>query len=646
MRILSLKLENFQGVTDKLFEFENGSNYSIFGDNATGKTTVYNAFTWLLTGNSSTGIKSFSPKTVAAHGLNHSVEAVILNDSTNEKIVLKRNFHEVYKKKRGSVTETFSGHATDYYINDVPQKEKDFNETVVDLFGSPEQIKALTMPFYFSESMKWDDRRKILIDICGDVSDEDVFESNKDLSDLRLVLENRTVDDMRSILAARRTKLNKDMESIPVRIDEANKSIPETEGDPLELKESIREREQEIEALKLKKVEIQKRSINTELSTKIAEKNAEIEKARTVYLRNQNEELTNYRSKISNVENCIRDGERKRFEYETKVNAIKSEIERMTRNRNELAEEFKKTSEMVWDEGNEICPTCGQKLPAERIEELREQFNLDKSNKLERIRELGKKNSKDLISEKEKELEDAEGQLNEILTYVMTMKVQLDQEKKGAPAEISFETTKIYSELKKGLDALNDGNLVDVDEKMQEELDEIRSHIEKEESVISEEKEMLSRFDLAEKQKARVAELEEELKGLAKDYEETEKELYLCELFTKCKVSLLDEKINQRFKHVRFKLFDEQINGGIKDNCEVLIPCGEKLIPFAYANNASRINAGLEIISTLSDAWNISIPVFVDNAESVSHLDKCEMMQVIRLVVSEKDKELRLVKEA
>lgn len=103
---------------------------------------------------------------------------------------------------------------------------------------------------------------------------------------------------------------------------------------------------------------------------------------------------------------------------------------------------------------------------------------------------------------------------------------------------------------------------------------------------------------------------------------------------------MLDERINSRFKTLKFKLFHEQQNGGIQEVCKVLIPCESGLVDYEKANNAARINAGLEIIAALSEHYGISLPVFVDNAESVTALDSIDN-QVIRLVVSEADKQLR-----
>lgn len=105
---------------------------------------------------------------------------------------------------------------------------------------------------------------------------------------------------------------------------------------------------------------------------------------------------------------------------------------------------------------------------------------------------------------------------------------------------------------------------------------------------------------------------------------------------------MLTERINSKFKSVRFRLFQDQVNGGVKDDCEVLVPTAEGvLVPYTFANNAARINAGLEIIGALSAHWGLTMPVFIDNAESITHITSLPS-QVVRLVVSEADSRLRL----
>jgi hypothetical protein len=158
---------------------------------------------------------------------------------------------------------------------------------------------------------------------------------------------------------------------------------------------------------------------------------------------------------------------------------------------------------------------------------------------------------------------------------------------------------------------------------------EISSHIEDLNKV-------LNQHEVTEKTKARIQELKDEERKLAQQIGEAEGQRFLIESFIKAKVNLLEDSINGRFKTVRFRLFDVQINGGVNECCETLI----NGVPFPDANHAAQINSGLEIISVLSDHYSVTAPIFVDNAEAVNELAKTKG-QVIRLVVSE-DQELKV----
>ena len=149
----------------------------------------------------------------------------------------------------------------------------------------------------------------------------------------------------------------------------------------------------------------------------------------------------------------------------------------------------------------------------------------------------------------------------------------------------------------------------------------------------------------ARKHRERLEQLQKQEKEIAAEYERFDRGVYLCEEFTRAKVAMLDERINSRFKAVRFRLFKQQINGGLQDCCDVLCPTTSGLTPYDSANNAAQINAGVEIAAALGRHWGKTMPMIVDNAESVVDLIETEA-QTIRLVVSEADKRLRVTTES
>ena len=316
----------------------------------------------------------------------------------------------------------------------------------------------------------------------------------------------------------------------------------------------------------------------------------------------------------------------------------------MTEARERLSEKYRLEAGKEWKDADDYCPTCGQKLPDDKISALREAFNIEKSKTLESIRAEGQKVSIEKIKEKQEELthltEQAESTKNELDACMR----EVEKAEKEVPANKAFEETEIYKQLTEDIKEIM-SRAVENNSGLESEISRLNADIEEEQKKLDVIRGKLSSIENAKRQKDRISELQSQQKELAEAYETTEKELYLCEQFIKAKVGMLDSRINSRFKNVRFRLFNEQINGGIKDDCEVLIPCGDKLIPYRDANNASRINAGLEIIHTLGETWGKQIPVWIDNAESVVRLNEYEDTQLIKLVVSANDKTLRTEKE-
>lgn len=654
MKLLTLKLENFQGIKKEEFKLD-GHSASIYGDNATGKTTVFNALTWLLFDKASTGVKNYTPKTKGPDGdlhyLDHAAEATFR--LTDGRIVtLRKVYHEVYKKKRGSSTEEFDGHTTDYFIDGVPSNEKEYSATMIALCGgSPEKMKMLTMPNYFPEEMSWSARRKILLEICGDVSDEDVIASTPELKDLPKFLlmpgttnQHYTVDEYKKIAGAKKAEINKQLQEIPGRIDEAQRAMPDISG--LSIK-AINAKIKELSAQK-NDIEVEKaQALSGDLTTvairnQISEANARLAEARAAYATKNSSlnegtytAIASLKKEQIAVKNRLQDAN-------TDLERTQRTVDRLNSHRDSLISDYMAIQKETWDEGNETCPTCHRLLPEEEIQRLREAFNLQKSRRLEKINQQGQKEaSKDMIAEQADKIKELKEQIKQDEQVIEDYEQQLEALKKQLQTPAPFESTEEYAKItaqiatyrseESSTSEKTEAIAAGFTEKIQALHEEIRAQ-----------EELKTRIAIAASQQERIKELEAREKELSQQYEVLEQGIYLCEVFIKTKVSLLTDRINSKFQSVRFRLFIEQQNGGVKEDCEVMIPAeGGRMVPFAFANNAARINAGLEIIDALSIHWNLAMPVFVDNAESVTRLLQMDT-QVIRLVVSGEDKTLRL----
>ncbi len=628
MKLMKLTLKNFKGIKDFTLE-ANGHNMNIFGDNATGKTTIFDAFLWLLFDKDSKNRKDFELKTLdennsPIHNLNHVVEGIF--EINGKQISFRKVFAEKWTKKRGSATEEFTGHTTDYFVDSVPVKKGEYESKIAEI-ANEEIFKLLTNPTYFNEHLHWQERRRILLEICGDITDEEVIASDPSLSKLPEILNGRKLEDHRKVITANRTEINKELEKIPVRIDETHRSLPDLTSITVnpnkaqELKKSIQEKQQELARI--------------ESGGELAEKKKQYREVEAEIMRVQTEYKKEIEEQVEEKLKAIKTLQDKSFELQQKTKvAESSNIEALEKSIEQLRQKWFEVDSQEFTESG-MCPTCGQALPPEKIEEAKANFNRDKAEKLEQISAEGKEKyalfQKESLAFKErlKQTEKAKEELKKVEEEIAVLKGVID----SLRAETYFtpELTQKKQDLEQAITNLESGN-VETKQKIQQEIQNLQAELDE----IERAKARKEQYDLGMK---RIQELKEQEKNLAKAFEKLESEMYLTEQFIRTKVNLLESKINSRFKLARFKLFDQQINGGLTECCETLYGG----VPYSGGlNNGARINVGLDIINTLSEHYGFTAPIFIDNAEAVTQLIDTRGQQ-IRLIVSEQDKALRIV---
>lgn len=653
MKIQRLALENFQGIRKAEFHLY-GKNAAIYGDNATGKTTVANAITWLLYDKAADGAKNYSPQTRDAdgdvHRLVHAVEMTIQADG-GRVITLRKEYHEVWKKKRGSAQDERTGNTIDYFIDGVPAQQKAFEAARAGILGDTLQVRALTQPDYFAAGMTWQERRQTLIDICGDVDDLQIIRADPELQPLEDLLtipgtdRKYTIDEYKQILAAERKTINARLDEIPHRIDEATKAMPETTGNrnTLQLQRDAYRREVDDAMQQINAIDAGQENPALEAAeTAVREAKHNIETARAEYAEKRAKTYEAEAAEYLDAKEKHDAGEAEYNRLLKQADDAEAAAERMSAARQQALADYNEMLARTFPEDATTCPTCGQPLPADQIEEKRAAFNQAKSDELSRIGAIGRANSLDKIN----------SAINTAEAIKMTAEtkrwqiVRLPARPQMLPA---FEDTEEYKTLLAAFDeAVNRRDAARADTIKQNDLkartqQQVRAQEARD--AIFKINEQLAKIDMAEQQQARIKDLQTEHKALGSEYARVEQAIYLTEQFIRAKVTAIDAKINGRFESVRFRLFREQINGGVTEDCEVLIPAPDgAMVPWPYANNAARINAGLEIIDTLSSAWGLSMPVIIDNAEAVTRL-RYTAAQKIMLIVSAEDKTLRLETE-
>lgn len=683
IKLLKIHMQNFKGCKDRMLSF--GDMTRISGANATGKTTVFDAFTWLLFGKDSLGNVKFDirPMNQAGKRINNveiSVEATICVD--DEEYVLKKTQKQKWRKKRGTNITEFQGNVNEFEINGYPKSEKEFKEFVHAEID--ENIFNLITNSNAFNALPWKEQREVLMKFVGNFSNVEIAQQfGERFQKLVPELKIASTDDIFKKYTKAKNTLNKDMVEIPARIDEISKQLVTADVGALEVEKAAKE-------VALKKVEDEitggadKLETINELRKQVMDKKIALSEIQNTANEQLAKERMDSRVKFDEVQKVffavqdqMKQLERERTEYIY-------ERDRSEREKDRLLEEWKKVKKCEFaeyvapapyvepeplKESDLICPTCGQDLPEEvkqkriadyeakcrrerdayeagcealkkKYEKDKEDFQTKKDQDLKRITEAGQK-AADAVRANQKLIDERTNVLESLRSKFDASKAEYDSMKQAfdtIPAVADVSENPAYVKTKEEIVAI---------EKQIEELSKESSgkaELEAKKAVLKDEiTEIEAKIKAADNTKVngRIAELEEEQKAVGQKIAEQEQMIDLTEDFIRVKMDQISNAINDKFQIVSFRLFEDQINGGLKETCE----CTVNGVPFSSLNNGHRIIAGLDIIRSLSELYGVSAPVFIDNSEAVNTENFPEMdAQMIHLVVTD-DKELKVESE-
>ncbi len=638
MRLQTLKLRNFQQIKKLDIDLD-GESIAINGANETGKTTIVNALTWLLTGKAHTGEAKYSPQTKIgeelAHHLDHSVEGVFVKEDGTS-FTLYKAYKEIWRRPRGALEEELTGGEYEHMIDGVPTRASDYENYISSVFGDTETVQVLSNPLFFGEELPWQRRREIVMDLIGDMSDLDVILCDDRLSELKTLLKKRgseteryTIDELAAISKAERKKAQDAMKAIPERIDELNGMKPEafTKDDIVAFEKEKEARQ--LSALAKKKElddlkETSGRSLRDEL---ISDIKGDMQDRRIEIATEHNEKLRAVRSKKMEVQTKL-DG--LRDEHERVLRSVAKtcdDLDRMSEHAEMLRSELEKLATAKYD-GRTTCYACGQRLPEDEIMQAEAQFNMKLSERKEETTKAVKNMELDIASKQLllKELNAEEESLSKQVGKAVTAVEDAESELKILGESLkSVEEDEVYKKLNERLQealAMDDGSKENAikEEKRRELTQALRDDI----AAVNEIEETLKKQEEIERFDRRIKELEGDFVAMSQALEQAEKVIYLTELFTIVKADQLTSSINAYFDPsvLKFKLFEQLKNGGIEPTCEVLVKSKQgNYKEFRGANRAGKINAGLEIIHVLAKSYGKSIPIAIDNAEGVNRLN-------------------------
>lgn len=651
IKLIKLVLDNFKGA--KHFELNaEGKDIVVRGENNTGKTTIADAFYWLLFNKDSKGSTKFAIKTLDNVGdeinnLKHSVYAVLKIDGKEQHI--KKTYSEKWTRKRGQAKSSFTGHETVYELGATeeeltPKKLKDFNEFINSIISDEQIFKLTTNPFWFN-SLKQDERKNILMSLVDEVTDEDVIKSDTKLKELKKLLGDGSLEDFKARIKRNKKAINDDLKAIPVRVDEINHNMPDVQKyDKDKLEKELTSINEEIKA-----IDGQIKDIENGLSVEKIEKDIKSKQLEIQYLIDNHD--GDSRRKLTSLNNEESEKERAVAVKRRDLSNLKAELQRNESEMEEQNENFKnlgtKHKELVNEQKEfttaTVCDCCGQDIPAhmqeEAIKKMEESYNADKSETLEKIQSDGIeiRNRVKYLSEQndeiEKSMETIKKEINKDTQSIDELKEEI---KVLESNNTRVEDTDEYKQIDSDIQALKEQK----GQSIQSISDDVNGLIEsKKEPLLNQQRDIKQKLDdiqLSQRAIERIDELESRQEQLAQEYNDLEHATFLTEEFTKQKVKLMESSINDKFEITKFKLFNVLINEGVEDVCIAL----HNGVPYdSGLNNAARINVGLDIINALSKHYNFYAPIMIDNAESVTDVHET-MSQQIQLEVSKKDKEL------
>ena len=673
IKLINMKIRNFKAVRE--FEFKpDGENANVYGQMGTGKSTLYDAFWFALFGKNSLGETKFQwkPKDENNEPIHHLETEIQLTLSVNgEDVSLSRMVSENWVRKTGSDTDTYEGDVTTCRINGVKKTVSDYKKYVDSLIDE-ETFKMLTNVYYFSENSKdkkgMNDkkRREILFELVGNLDDEAVINSKKELAPLRELLKGANIDDKREQLTEERSKTKSDIREWDIRIDEADRSLPSIDGlDKQKLEEEKKNNLEIQDQINERIAAIRNGGFVAGKRAELAAIDNELNQLRSNYIIKQNEAVSSLQSKkqlliseemekkneIKATEYLISDIEQDKRMTEKRLAEHTKEIENLRTRYSSIFEE----SMDPFDEHVLVCRSCNRAYEEEEQDAIKENyqtevkaFNTNKAVRLEEINAKGKEltQKNDVLAEDVAEFENKINIAKEKMTELLKEIEELNASIALVDADIAeiksaatpFEQTGEYinamerkTAIQKEIDneqesiSQNNSELLNKLNEMKMELNQINDD--------------LSKFSALDKAVARKEQLIQEQKEKSVHAGNIEKWLHLLDMFTRTKVSLLTDRINSEFEITKFKLFEQLQNGSLREVCEPLF----KGLEFAGAiSNGERVNVGIDIINTISRLKGVSVPIFIDNAESVTVWHTEPKTQAISLIATAGEEKLKI----
>ena len=643
-------MRNWRGEKERTTNFNLDAPTFILGGNGLGKSRHFNAFCWLLFGKDSEDRKDFEVRSYDSnHNLLHrcecSVEATLIVDG--EELTIKREFAEQWTKPRGQVDEVFSGNVTLCTWNGTPIKVGEYQSRVNECIINDTLFKMLTNPKYFTEKMKWQEQREVLLQMAGVKSDEEIATDNEDFKKLLDILSGKSLSDYRKEISTEKKRLKAELNEIGPRIDQTQKMMPEPE-DWVAIEKQLKEVDKQIseltkqvtDAASLDEACIKEKQ---EVAHKIALSKAKLQELQdmqqleaTKLARAFNAERREIESNLKTANEELSTLTIDRNRNNERVSYLNKEITNITQQLDTLRSEWHKINSRVYG-GEETCPHCGQRLPEDRLQEMRDIFDSKKQADLEVNNKRGKE-LKCRLDDYNCELSSKTAEIERLSNAVTSKQGEIDslyKQLSGTPEkkvnDFSFAKTEEMEAIEQQIATL-EAKYKEVDNK---DDNEILKDIERRRDVLADERTALQtrlqkRLQI-ERSNIEIERLENAGRELSQKIADVEQREYVAAQFTKKKIEDCEKRINSMFDLVKFQLFDYTQDGNEFECCTCLVDG----VPYATANSAGKVNAGLNIIRSLCKFNNVTAPIFCDGSESVTSYIEMDSQMIFLKVTTD-----------
>lgn len=640
VKLKSLEMINFKGEKGRVTGFS-PKETTLSGRNESGKSRHMDAFLWLLFGKDQLDRKDHEIYTKVDGQILEKVDATVKAtlEVDGREINLSRTFRQNWVRPRGSDDQIYKGNETIYEVDDDPSIKAGEYKVIIDSIIEESVFKLLTSPSYFL-NLKWQDQRDILFQIAGTISDAEVLErmatlNNKDAVNnlTNIINQGKNLSQFKKEILAKKSKLKKELDLIQPRIDQTIKLMPEAVN--------FEAFQKELESLdsQIHEIDTKLQNISDADKAMFAKNRLKQEEINTLKVKQQDfvlkakekaqEDVFNQNAKRRQIVEALtvaNEGMAQFSAMETerirKFKALSKEKKELEEKLEKLGVEWGEINERVF---NENCPYCDQTLPDDSG---REEFENHRKEELEKVNARGLKTQEE-IERLDVAIEAVSTAGNKV---VIQEKIdELNEKLKNTPHVTSIEVIKEelpeWQSLQAQIKIIEDSLIVASDTS---ELKTKKTELIAERDDI---KTILNDKALIEKSKKEVVSLNLQAKSLASEIASLEKQEMQITEFTKIKITESENRINNLFKLVNFKLFDYTFEG---NEFEVCIPTNKKGVPISTVNNAQQINAGLDIINVLCKFHNVTAPIFIDNREGVNDLVETQS-QIINLVVTKED---------